>query len=562
MATVGSLIFEMSANVARLQQDMDKAQSTVKSAMDSIGSAVNTAKAALAALGVAIGAHEFVSFIESGISSVAMLERLSLQTGITVETLSALRGVAAASGTGMDAVAGMVAKLEKNMLQFAQSGGGKAAEAFKALGMSQADVAAGLKDMDGFLPKFAEKLLQTGVGGETVGLAMELIGKGASAALPFLNELANAHELVATRTAEQAQRAHELEVEMSKVSERTLLTKEDFAMGLTPALMQTVDAFNELNTRGDGAVKLGETLGIVLRWAATAAGSFWLALKDMGDGIGAFMAQVNALAHGDLDAVRAIGEARDAQAEKNKESFESFQKSMLDAVAPAQQVADATERQALATGDIAEVEADYSKLFDQDAANRLKSIEAETAEYENQLRAIAKAQEVTKKSNDIARQLGLTFESAFENAVVRGENLSKVLQGIEQDIARIILRQTVTQPVAAAVSGTVNSFFGGGGGSGPEQLAGPRAAGGSVSAGMSYLVGERGPEVLTMGASSGYITPNGAGGHVYIDARGADTGAIARLEAGLRRLNASIEHRAVGAVQRAYNQRGVTTPMG
>lgn len=38
-----------------------------------------------------------------------------------------------------------------------------------------------------------------------------------------------------------------------------------------------------------------------------------------------------------------------------------------------------------------------------------------------------------------------------------------------------------------------------------------RAAGGPVSAGTSYLVGERGPEMFTPG-SSGHISPNGAGG--------------------------------------------------
>lgn len=37
---------------------------------------------------------------------------------------------------------------------------------------------------------------------------------------------------------------------------------------------------------------------------------------------------------------------------------------------------------------------------------------------------------------------------------------------------------------------------------------GGRAAGGPVSAGRSYLVGESGPELLTMGASNGHVTPN------------------------------------------------------
>jgi hypothetical protein len=40
-----------------------------------------------------------------------------------------------------------------------------------------------------------------------------------------------------------------------------------------------------------------------------------------------------------------------------------------------------------------------------------------------------------------------------------------------------------------------------------------RAAGGPVSAGQSYYVGEQGPELFTPG-SSGSITPNGAGGPV------------------------------------------------
>lgn len=41
-----------------------------------------------------------------------------------------------------------------------------------------------------------------------------------------------------------------------------------------------------------------------------------------------------------------------------------------------------------------------------------------------------------------------------------------------------------------------------------NMFGGGRASGGDVQAGTTYLVGERGPELLTMGASSGHITPN------------------------------------------------------
>ena len=51
----------------------------------------------------------------------------------------------------------------------------------------------------------------------------------------------------------------------------------------------------------------------------------------------------------------------------------------------------------------------------------------------------------------------------------------------------------------------------------------PRANGGPVAAGGTYLVGERGPELLTMGARSGYVTPNGGmGATVNVTVTSAD----------------------------------------
>jgi len=59
---------------------------------------------------------------------------------------------------------------------------------------------------------------------------------------------------------------------------------------------------------------------------------------------------------------------------------------------------------------------------------------------------------------------------------------------------------------------------------------GPRAAGGPVTAGGTYLVGERGPELLTMGARGGYITPNGAmgGNTVNVTVTSADPNEVVR----------------------------------
>jgi hypothetical protein len=56
-----------------------------------------------------------------------------------------------------------------------------------------------------------------------------------------------------------------------------------------------------------------------------------------------------------------------------------------------------------------------------------------------------------------------------------------------------------------------------------------RAMGGTVSAGGTYLVGERGPELLTVGAGGGHVTPMGAGGStINITVTSADPNAVVR----------------------------------
>ena len=59
---------------------------------------------------------------------------------------------------------------------------------------------------------------------------------------------------------------------------------------------------------------------------------------------------------------------------------------------------------------------------------------------------------------------------------------------------------------------------------------GARAMGGTVSAGGTYLVGERGPELLSIGGQGGRITPNSAigGGGITVNVNGGDPNAIVR----------------------------------
>ena len=114
--------------------------------------------------------------------------------------------------------------------------------------------------------------------------------------------------------------------------------------------------------------------------------------------------------------------------------------------------------------------------------------------------------------DDFAKQMGLTFSSAFEDAIIGGKGLSDVLKGLGQDIARIFLRQTITEPMGSAISGAIKSS-GIGSGIGDwfgSLFGGGRASGGGIDASKWYVVGERGPEIFAPGVS-GNILPNGGG---------------------------------------------------
>lgn len=108
-------------------------------------------------------------------------------------------------------------------------------------------------------------------------------------------------------------------------------------------------------------------------------------------------------------------------------------------------------------------------------------------------RDLKKNAEETDNIKSAADELGLTFASAFEDAIVEGKKFSDVLKGLYQDILRIIIRRQVTEPLANWISSMIPA----------------RAMGGPVAGGQTYLVGEQGPELFTPN-SAGMITPNGA----------------------------------------------------
>lgn len=129
-----------------------------------------------------------------------------------------------------------------------------------------------------------------------------------------------------------------------------------------------------------------------------------------------------------------------------------------------------------------------------------------------------------KETRDLGKDIGFAFASSFEEAVVAGKKLSDVVRGLGADIAKILLRETVTKPIASSLGKIIDSFATGGsfmvGGSGgtDSQLVAFRAT-------PNERVTIETPGQQSASSASSSPTINN-----YIDARGADSGVEARLQ--------------------------------
>ncbi|MEG6507039.1 tape measure protein [Nitratidesulfovibrio sp. 1201_IL3209] len=115
------------------------------------------------------------------------------------------------------------------------------------------------------------------------------------------------------------------------------------------------------------------------------------------------------------------------------------------------------------------------------------------------------------------------LEDAMVDMCTTGKlEFTSMIDAMIADVMRLVVRTSITGPLAQALGGMIGGLFTGSGGTGGDAsgawgsysdrvvgIAGTRAGGGPVLSGNTYLVGENGPELFTPN-SSGAVLPNGA----------------------------------------------------
>jgi hypothetical protein len=609
MATeIGSLLIDMRADVARLSQDMARAQSTVEGAMKNVQRSAAAAVTALGLIGVGVSVAGMANVVKGAVGAMAALDDMAAKAGTTVENMSALVDVAKIGGHDIGVMEGAMVRLTKALAGGDEEAKG-AGKALATLGLN-AEKLRGMDTAEAML-EVALALDQYGNGSGKTALALDLLGKSGAAALPFLEDLAETGRLNATVTTEQAAAAERLEKDINAVKIEGERATRAMVAGLLPAMGDIAKAMRLAAEEGGTLKALFVGFGgladeFAKPWKAvflSIGASFNEMLATLEEGLAKVTFggvsdrhRMSALGHRDaaremnlqiaaLDNRRGSAAAGDAKpqldyvgggsggkAGKSGRAFDpdaDFDLKFATMNEKAKRAGfderdKAAEAEATALDKLREKYIGMADPLQQyrvqlDEINNLRAkgllstdqaLEAEWAVNEAMDKAFDKMTnigEAMKENGNFARDMGLSFTSAFEDAVVGGKKASDVIRSLGQDIARIIMRKSITEPFGNTVSEFVKKIdFG--------NLF--KAEGGPVTGGQSYIVGERGPELFTPGAS-GAITPNhqlaagGTSNHFTVDMRGASVEAVVRLEQLVMSVNGSIERRALNVIGQA-----------
>jgi lambda family phage tail tape measure protein len=324
---IGTLQIEMAANVARLTQDMNQAKSIVNSSMKEIQAAVASAKTVFIALTGVAGVSAFQGMILGSIEAAAKLNALSIQSGMTVEALSGLAAVGRATGTGADMIAAATNKFSKALATSNEDSKG-AATALKALGLSFDDFQR--LSPDERMKKVADAMNLFKDGGQKSAAAMLLFGRAGAEMLPFMKDLANTGELHAKITKEQAEAAHQFEVQMGKLKLQSEAWKKALALNLLSPLNDILDALLELKkSTADTGTILGEGLTMVLRTIATLGVNIVYVFTQVGITLGGVAAGYKAFFSLDFEGTRSIGRAMAEDSAKARIEVDKLSTSLL-----------------------------------------------------------------------------------------------------------------------------------------------------------------------------------------------------------------------------------------
>jgi len=247
---LATLSIDIIAKLASLEAGLDKANRlSAKNANDierrwnAVGA---TFKGVGALIGGAFATQQVAAFIDRTIDGLDKLNDVADSTGSTVEKISALEDIGARAGTGIDTIEGALVKFNAALKE--ADGKNGVSLALKQIGLD----AEQLKQLDP-----ADALLETSKAlatyrddGDKARLVQDLFGKSVREVGPFLKDLAEAGELNATVTKEQAAEAERFNKQLFAMQKNVVDAARELSGPLLKSLNDIIEQFKTGSKEG------------------------------------------------------------------------------------------------------------------------------------------------------------------------------------------------------------------------------------------------------------------------------------------------------------------------
>lgn len=244
-------------------------------------------------------------------------------TGASIENISALDAIGRRTGATFEDLSGALVKFNKTL---GEAGDNTKGDIFRELGLDLQK----LKQMD---PAEAFQETAKAVTGlannqQRAQLYLELFGKSAATIAPILQDVADAGTLVATATEADAAAAEEYNKALYRFQAASQDAVRALASDLMPALTEIVNA---MNTGGEATKVFGDIAKTVFQTVAVVGSDVGFVFLSVGREIGAWAAQLTALASGDLQGFHAISDAVKKDGERARLELDAFQRRVMNA---------------------------------------------------------------------------------------------------------------------------------------------------------------------------------------------------------------------------------------
>ncbi|MDT7836452.1 hypothetical protein [Aquabacterium sp. OR-4] len=257
---LATLSIDLVAQLASLQAGMDRAGRLAEKQAADIEARYARLSAAASGVGTALAGAVSVAglaaFLRTTIDGVDALNDLKDSTGASIENLSALEDIAARTGTSMETVGAALLRFNKVLAE--AKPGSDYAQMLKAIGLNAEE----LRQMDlaEALHRTAKALAGFEDGGNKARFMQELLGKSVKETGAFMVDLADASELNAKLTAQQAEEAERFNKHLAAFGANMAAAARAITGTMLPALNEFFAKLQALNKAGGFWASIGKEL--------------------------------------------------------------------------------------------------------------------------------------------------------------------------------------------------------------------------------------------------------------------------------------------------------------